>query len=98
MMGWLESIPTDKLEETYQSLKDELTEHYREELKQLQEHPIMLAGKRAGFYNLEKELCMKMILLAGGYEVTVVMNEYWEKAVREIPTHHYASPSFHFSS
>lgn len=98
MMSWLEAIPLDKLEETYQSLQDELTEHYREELRLLREYPIMGAGKRAEFYEKEKELCMKMILLAGGTEVMQVMDECWLVAKGEIPTFHAVNPTFRLPS
>lgn len=97
-MSWLESIPTDKLEKVYQSLKDELTEHYREELRLLKEHSIMTGKKRAAFYDAEKEVVMKMIVIAGGREVVQVIHECWLTAMREIPSNHFLSPSFQFSS
>ena len=80
MKDWLDSIPTDKLLDTFQELKDELTEHYREELKLITDHQFLVVGKRAEFYEKEKELVMKLILLAGGYEVTHIMHECWRVA------------------
>ncbi|MHB8596165.1 MAG: hypothetical protein ACYDER_05065 [Ktedonobacteraceae bacterium] len=85
MKDWLDSIPTGKLLDTFQELKDELTEHYREELKLLTEDQFLVGGKRAEFYEKEKEIVMKLILLAGGYEVTQIMHECWRVARYEYP-------------
>lgn len=83
MKEWLDSIPTDKILDTFQELKDELTGHYREELRLLTEHRFLPEGKRAEFYEKEKEVVMKLILLAGGYEVTQIMHECWLVARNE---------------
>ncbi len=85
MKNWLDSIPTEKLLDTFQELKDELTEQYREELKLLTEHRFLTGSKRAEFYEKEKEVVMKLILLAGGYEVTQIMHECWRVARNEYP-------------
>ena len=94
MQNWLLSIPLDKLEETYQSLKDELTSHYKDELRLLTEHRVMPRGKREEFYNAEKAIVMKLILLAGGYEVTKVMSECWTLARKEYPAPRPLGPSY----
>ena len=94
MMAWLLSIPTDKLEEEYESLKNQLTQHYREELQFIFAHQRMSQTMRASFYGAEKELVMKLILLAGGSEVTQVMTECWAIARKEYPTLKNVFPSY----
>lgn len=94
MIAWLQSIPLDKLEETYQSLKDELTGYYKEELRLLTEHRVMPRGKRDEFYEAEKEIVMKLILLAGGYEVTKIMSECWSLARKAYPAPRPLGPSY----
>lgn len=94
MMAWLLSIPTDKLEEEYESLKNQLTQHYREELQFLFAHQRMSTTVRASFYGTEKELVMKLIMLAGGSEVTQVMSECWELVRKEFPMFKNVFPSY----
>ena len=79
-------------------LKDELTECYREELRVLRDNPIMPRGKRAYFYDAEKEIVMKLLVLTSGTETMQVANECWLRAKKDVPIHHAIYPSFRLPS
>jgi hypothetical protein len=58
----------------------------------------MPGGKRAYFYDAEKEIVLKLLLLAGGTETTQVATECWLLAKKDVPTHHAIYPSFRLPS
>ena len=89
MKEWIDNLP---------KLKEELTECYREELRLLREHPIMPRGRRAEFYDAEKEIVMKLFVLTSGTETMQAATECWLLAEKDVPTFHAMYPSFRLPS
>ena len=98
MKDWIENLPADQMLEEYAKLKEELIECFREELRVLRDNPILPRGRRAEFYNAQKEVVLKLLLLAGGTETTQVATDCWLLAKKDVPTHHAIYPSFRLPS
>lgn len=84
--------------DTLPKLKEELTECYRAELRVLRDNPIMPRDKRAEFYDAEKEIVLKLLLLTSETETMQVANECWLQAKKDVPTHRAMYSSYRLPS